>query len=94
MPELPDPPLVPTSPGAPDVAAAASTTLLAVLTLLKVLLPLTETTVVRNCAVTLPVLEEDAGEVERELISEVTEGVDSVERADCDRALVTDAWVV
>ena len=85
MPELPDPPLVPTSPGAPDVAAAASTTLLAVLTLLKVLLPLTETTVVRNCAVTLPVLEEDAvEEVERELMSEVTEGVDSVERVDCD----------
>ena len=58
-PELPEPPLLPTSPGTLDDAAAASTTLLAVETLLYVLLPLTEMMVVRICCVTLPVLEED-----------------------------------
>ena len=94
MPELPDPPLPPTSPGAPDVAAAASTTLLVVWTLLKVLLPLTETTVVRNCAVTLPVLEEDTIEVERVLEPAFTDCVDFVARVDCDWTLGTDAWVV
>ena len=95
MPELPDPPLPPTSPGAPDVAAAASTTLLVVWTLLKVLLPLTETTVVRNCAVTLPVLEEDTIEgVERVLKPAFTEDVDFVARVDCNWTLVMDAWIV
>ena len=63
IPELPEPPLLPTSPGTLDVAAAASTTLLEVETLLKVLLPLTEITVVRISCVTLPVLEEDEVEV-------------------------------
>ena len=63
IPELPEPPLLPTSPGTLDEAAAASTTLLEVETLLKVLLPLTETTVVRICCVTLPVLEEDGVDV-------------------------------
>lgn len=58
-PELPEPPLLPTSPGTVDDAAAASTTLLDVETLLKVLLPLTEMTVVRICCVTLPVLAEN-----------------------------------
>ena len=59
IPELPPPLLLPTSPGTLDVAEAASTTLLEVETLLKVLLPLTEITVVRISCVTLPVLEED-----------------------------------
>ena len=57
IPELPEPPLLPTSPGTLDEAAAASTTLLEVETLMKVLLPLTEMMVVRICCVTLPVLE-------------------------------------
>ena len=58
-PELPEPPLLSTSPGTLDDAAAASTTLLAVETLLYVLLPLTEMMVVRMCCVTLLVSEED-----------------------------------
>ena len=85
IPVLPDPPLVPTSPGAPEVAAAASTTLLVVLTLLTVLLPLTDTTVVRNCAVTLPVFDDEEGEdVEWELALDVTEDLDSVDTLGCD----------
>ena len=63
IPELPPLPLLPTSPGTLDEAAAASTTLLEVETLLMVLLPLTETTVVRISCVTLPVLEEDEVDV-------------------------------
>ena len=63
IPELPPPPLLPTSPGTLDEAAAASTTLLEVERLVLVLLPLTETIVVRISCVTLPVFEEDEVDV-------------------------------
>ena len=64
IPELPPPLLLPTSPGTLDEAAAASTTLLEVETLLIVLLPLTETTVVRIPCVTLSGLEADGVDVD------------------------------
>lgn len=56
-PDLPESPLSPLSAGAPDdeVADCAAMTLLVVVAMLIVLLPLTDTTVVTTCWVTLPV---------------------------------------
>ena len=90
-PELPPPPLLPLRLAAPDdvaVADAAATTLLLVLILLKVLLPLTEITVVTTASVTLPVFVDDAmvevvEVIECEDASKVVEDLDSAEITDC-----------
>ena len=76
IPEVPEPLLPPTSPGILDEAAAASTTLLEVETLLKVLLPLTEITVVSISCVTLPVLKEAVDDADRVAVSAVAKSFD------------------
>lgn len=92
---LPEPPLFPLSPGAlDDDADAAAMTLLVVWTLLKVLLPLTDTTVVLNCWVTLPVRLDKADDeaVEWVELRDIVEARDSVVVRTCeDDALTVDA---
>ena len=84
-PELPDPPLLPSSRAAPedvDEAKAAAITLLDVEVMLRVTLPLVETMVVTIVCVTLPV-----GVVLEEVVWEDpsfdVEDFESVESLDC-----------
>lgn len=92
-PELPPPELLPLRPAAPEaeaVADSAAMTLLVVWTLLKVLLPLTEITVVTTACVTLPVFFDEVvpESLDFEEASNVVDDLDSAELTGEDCVLV------